>query len=187
MIAVIGEMAVSFTEKDGTWNMEFSGLGYEWACRLKDEGEDVLLLTVLPYGKTGKMMADELVSREIVFDPDIHLPLNPVISINGEWYMKSSSAISLSAEKLTDALSYFSDIKSVVVSSSLLSYNPSSSSILDSLSFMYPQPRVAVDTGCLASAVGQDEMMKRTIRELSSSLQSFIATDDKKAILDFVR
>ena len=101
--------------------------------------------------------------------------------------MRSSSSLALSTERLSDALSYFSDVKSVVVSSNLLSYNPVSSAILDSLSFMYPQPRVAVDTGFNPKAIGQEEMMRRRFEELSSCISSFLATDDKDAILDFLR
>ena len=187
MIAVIGEMTVSFRKNGDVWTRRFSGLGYNWAKKLKEEKNDVLLLTVLPFGDLGKEMADDLVSNSIVFDPDMHMPLNPVIEVENECFMRSSSSLALSTERLSDALSYFSDVKSVVVSSNLLSYNPVSSAILDSLSFMYPQPRVAVDTGFNPKAIGQGEMMRRRFEELSSCISSFLATDDKDAILDFLR
>ena len=62
MIAVIGEMTVSFRKNGDVWTRRFSGLGYNWAKKLKEEKNDVLLLTVLPFGDLGKEMADDLVS-----------------------------------------------------------------------------------------------------------------------------
>ncbi len=187
MIAVIGEMALSFDKSGSAWEKTFKGLGYEWAMRLKEEGKDVLLITVLPCGKSGNEMAEELVSKGIVFDPDLHLPLNPPIAVDGEWFLRSSSAVALSAEKLTDTLSYFHDIKSVVVSSSLLSYNPASSAVLDSLSFMFPQPEVFIDTSCSESAIGQKEILEKTLNSFSSAMERVLITDSKEEILTALR
>ena len=113
--------------------------------------------------------------------------MNPLVEINGEWLMKSSSVTAMSTEKLTSAFSYFSDIKSVVISSALLSYNPSSSAILDSVSFMFPQPKVVIDTGCSESAIGNKDMLERTLSLFSSACPDVLITDDKERILDFIR
>ena len=187
MIAVIGEMAVSFRKNGDGWSRSFSGLGYEWAARLRENGSDALLLTVLPSGGIGKEMADELVRCGIVFDPDMQRPLNPLVEIDGEWLMKGSSPVSLSTEQLTDAFSYFSDIKAVVISSALLSYNPSASSILDAVSFMFPQPKVVIDTSLPEGEKGQDELLKKTLDSFSSSVANLLITDKQDEILSFVR
>ena len=187
MIAVIGEMGISFRPCEDLWSKGFSGLGYDWVVKLRNEGLDTLLLTVLPFGKSGEEISEELVRLKAVFDPDMMEHMNPLVEINGEWLMKSSSVTAMSTEKLTSAFSYFSDIKSVVISSALLSYNPSSSAILDAVSFMFPQPKVAIDTGCSESAVGNKDMLERTLSMFSSACPNVLITDDKERILDFIR
>ncbi len=187
MIAVIGEMGVSFSPVDGRWEKSFSGLGYDWVSRLRAEKLDTLFLTVLPFGRTGREFSDELLRLGAVFDPDIRENMNLLIGIDGEWYMKGSASTALDAEKLTASFSYFSDIKSVVVSSSILSYNPSASATLDAVSFMFPLPRVAVDTGCEEGIIGNHDILERTLSAFSSSIPDVLITDDKSRILDFVR
>ena len=187
MIAVIGEMAVSFSRDGDNWRRNYAGLGYEWCRRLKEQGEDVLLLSVLPHGRIGREMADELVRLGVVFDPDMHMPLNPVFCVDGEWFFRSSSAISLSSEKLSDAFAYFSDIKAVVVSSALLSYNPSASAVLDAVSFLSSRPKVAVDASAAGSAIGQEEILKRTLSEFAACMPDTLIEENKEKILAFVR
>ena len=65
MIAVIGEMAVSFRRDGNGWKRSYTGLGYSWAVSLKEKGESVVLFSVLPAGRTGKEMAEELVDHEM--------------------------------------------------------------------------------------------------------------------------
>lgn len=186
MIAVIGEMATVFEKRDG-WHMEYGGMGYCWASRLKEEGQDALLLSVLPSGNVGKGMAEALVAKGIVFDPDLLQPMAPAISIDGEWFIRSSSSTALSAERITDAFSYFADIRSVVISSVLLSYNPAASAILDSVSFMSPRPRAAIDLSAPEGAIGSKDLMDRTLRSFSACVDDILISDDKEAILGFVR
>ncbi len=187
MIAVIGEMAVSFIPAEGSWEREFSGLGYEWAARLREMGKDVLLLTVLPHGRTGRDMADELVRLGVVFDPDMRAPLNPAVVIDGEWLLKGSAPVSLSTEKLSDAFSYFSDIESVVVSGTILSYNPAASAVLDAVSFMNPLPRVAVDTGYPEAAEGNASILERTLSGFRASVPGVLISSDRDEVLSLVR
>ena len=186
MIAVIGEMSLSFFPEGDKWVKKFSGKGYEWARKLKCD-EDVVFLSVLPMGDTGKEMAECLISNGIVFDPEMRSPLNPSIQVGKEIFIRGSAPITLSAERLSDALSYFSDIRSVVVSASLLSFNPSASAVLDALSFAFPQPRVAVDTDIPPLSGSNPELLDRTITQLKAVLKECLVSDSESEILSFLR
>lgn len=187
MIAVIGEMTVSFEKEGKLWSRKFSGRGYEWAKKLRENGEEVLFLSVLPYGGVGDDMENEIRNLGISYDKDLRMPLNPAIGIDGEWFIRSSAAVSISTERLSYSLSAFSDIKSVIVSSVLLSYNPSASAILDAVSFLYPQPRTAIDTSASEGAIGQSSILERTIGLFRSCMNDLIVSDNVDEILSFVR
>lgn len=186
MIAVIGEMSLSFIPEGDKWIKKFSGTGYEWALKLKAL-DSVVLLTVLPMGECGKEMAECLVDNGIVFDPDMHSPLNPAIKVGNEYFLRGSAPLTLSAEKLSDALTYFSDIRKVVVSSALLSYNPSASAVLDALSFASPQPKVAVDNSSPLCPGSNESLLEKTLSALKSAMGECLVSDSESEILGFLR
>ena len=187
MIAVIGEMAVSFRRDGNIWNRSYSGLGYSWAVSLKEKGESVVLFSVLPAGRTGKEMAEELVRKQILFDPDMLTPLNPAFEIDGEWFMKGSAPAAMETEKLSDAFTYFGDIQSIVISSRLLSYNPASSAVLDAVSFLSPFPKVFIDASAGEDTIGQKAILERTLREFSQCVPGTVIASDPGEILSALR
>ena len=179
-------MAVSFIPAADGWKMEYAGLGFEWARLLKERGCDVLLPTMLPLGKTGMMMASELDALGIAYDRDLRAPLQPAIFVDGECFMRSSAPVSLDAAKLSYSLSLHPGIEAAVVSPVLLSYNPSSSAILDSLAFLVPQPRIAIDMSAPEAALGQKGLLDGAIAAFRASVPSLLVSSDQDDILSFL-
>ena len=124
MIAIIGEMIPSFRKDGNGYVFSYTGIGYEWVEKLRRRGEKVLFLSPIPRGSIGKKICDELTEMGVFYDPDMLVSVNPPVKIDDEYIIRSSSMFTIDTEKLTDAFSYFSDIKSVVVSSAVLSANP---------------------------------------------------------------
>lgn len=187
MIAVIGEMAISFSADGGAWKREYTGLGYEWAVHLRERGVETALLSILPMGRIGEGMADELGRRGILFDPDLRLPLNPMLRIDGEWIMKGSAPFALSVEKLGEALSRMNGMTGVVVSSRLLSANPASSAVLDALSFLSPRPRIAIDTSPESGTLSDAAVLARTLDGFRASVPEAVISSSEAEISGAVR
>lgn len=186
MIASIGEMALSFVPEGNLWKSSYSGVGYLWASMLREKGADVLLECMLPHGKTGDGMRAELEMKGILYDESLCLPLPPAVSIGDEWFIRGSAPSALDAEKLSYSLSVHPGIDRVVISSVLLSYNPASSAIIDGVSFMYPLPRIAVDTSVPDGAAGSTEMMEKAVSVLRSSFPDALITENREEILSFL-
>ena len=81
------------------------------------------------------------------------------------------------------AFSYFSDIKSVVVSSAVLSANPSASAVLDALSFLSPLPEIVVDKSLPEGEIVNNDILERTLNGFRA-IPGCLITDDKEEILN---
>ena len=183
MIAIIGEMIPSFRKDGNGYVFSYTGIGYEWVEKLRRRGEKVLFLSPIPRGSIGKKICDELTEMGVFYDPDMLVSVNPPVKIDDEYIIRSSSMFTIDTEKLTDAFSYFSDIKSVVVSSAVLSANPSASAILDALSFLSPLPEIAVDKSLPEEEIVNNDILERTLNGFRA-IPGCLITDDKEEILN---
>ena len=114
-------------------------------------------------------------------------PLNPAFEIDGEWFMKGSAPAAMETEKLSDAFTYFGDIRSIVISSRLLSYNPAASAVLDAVSFLSPLPDVFIDASAGEDTIGQKAILERTLREFSACVPGTVIASDPSRILSALR
>ena len=180
MILVIGEMCSVFSPVgNGLYERRFSGVGYEWAKRL----DDCFFLTSLSADNAGTEMRSVLEETGMkgAFIPS-SLPSSVIAG--KDCYYRGTAPFSLSCEEMVLAVAGQS-FASAVVSSVILSFNPSASAVLDLLSFMSPQPRIAIDTSHNAS--GGENMRAKTIGEFRAAFPSLLVSDDADEILQFVR
>lgn len=91
--------------------------------------------------------------------------------------------MSLTEESILESIAGRS-FDSVVVSSVLLSYNPSASAVIDTLSFLYPQPRLAIDTSVEIEEGRNIEA--RAIGDARTGFSSLLVSSDKAAIASFL-
>lgn len=183
MIAIIGEMIPSFRKDGNGYVFSYTGIGYEWVEKLRRRGEKVLFLSPIPRGSIGKKICDELTEMGVFYDPDMLVSVNPPVKIDDEYIIRSSSMFTIDTEKLTDAFSYFSDIKSVVVSSAVLAANPSASAVLDALSFLSPLPEIAVDKSLPEEEIVNNDILERILNGFRA-IPGCLITDDKEEILN---
>ena len=142
MILVIGEIAEEYRKADdGTYRRLFSGTGLEWAERLPGS----YLLTVLASDNAAHDMSSYLSEKGIRHSSDFVSSLPSAVIADQDRHYMGTAPVSLQSEDIMERISSLS-VDAVVVSSVLLSYNPSSSAIIDTLSFLVPQPKLAIDT-----------------------------------------
>lgn len=167
MIAVIGEIIPSFRKSGDCYVFSYEGIGWKWIEKLSQEDRKVLFLSPIARGEIGRKICEKLIELGMIFDPDMLVPANPPLSVDGEHIIRSSSIFMLDTEHLTDAFSYFSDIDSVIVSSVLLSANPSASAVLDTLSFVSPAPRIAIDISAEEGEIMNHDILEKTLSGFS--------------------
>lgn len=181
MILVIGEMASQFSLDSGdSYRHSFSGNGYEWARRI---GKDCFFLTVMAEDKAAKGMKALLDDEGIAYSRGLVSPLPSAFVIDGDRYYRNTAPVSLTGESILEAIAGMS-FDSAVVSSVLLSYNPSASAIIDTLSFLLPQPRLAIDAS-IEIEEGRN-IAARTIGEARTGFRSLLVSSDKTEIASFI-
>lgn len=179
MILVIGEMAEEYVQvKNDEFRMCFSGIGYKWAKKLPQS----FFLTVLSRDRAGGMMQGELENDGIRYAKDlVSLLPSPIIGLDNHY--KGSAPLSLSAEDIMSNVSEL-EISSVLISSVLLSYNPSASAIYDALSFLSSELKVAIDDS-IRPAEGA-MLLAQTIGAFRSDFSNLIISSNESEILSFL-
>lgn len=181
MILVIGEMVSQFSHESGdSYRRSFSGIGYEWARRI---GKECFFLTVMARDKAAFEMRAALDAEGIAYSRDLTSSLPSAFVIDGDRYYRNTAPVSLTEESILESIAGRT-FDSVVVSSVLLSYNPSASAVIDTLSFLLPRPRLAIDTS-VEIEEGRS-IASRTIGEARVGFESLLVTSDKGAIASFI-
>ena len=98
-------------------------------------------------------------------------------------HYKGSAPTTLSSEDILECTAGMT-IDGVIISSVLLSYNPSSSAILDTVSFLVPQPKVAIDVS--VEADDGKNMLAKAIGEARISFSSLLVSDSDDEIKRFL-
>lgn len=181
MILVIGEIAEEYRKADdGMYRRLFSGTGLEWAERLPDS----YLLTVLASDNAAHDMSSYLSEKGIRHSSDLVSSLPSAVIAGQDRHYRGTAPASLQSEAIMERISSLS-VDAVVVSSVLLSYNPSSSAIIDTLSFLVPQPKLAIDTSIVVEE-GRN-IFSKAVGEARASFSSLLVSSDKAEIERFVR
>lgn len=181
MILVIGEMVSQFSHDGGdSYRRSFSGIGYEWARRI---GKECFFLTVMARDKASAEMRATLDAEGIAYSRDLVSTLPSAFVIDGDRYYRNTAPVSLTEESILESIAGRS-FDSVVVSSVLLSYNPSASAVIDTLSFLYPQPRLAIDTSVEIEEGRNIEA--RAIGDARTGFSSLLVSSDKAGIASFL-
>ena len=181
MILVIGEMVSLFSHDSGdSYRCSFAGIGYEWAARL---GKDCFFLTMMARDRAAEGMRAALESEGLAYSRDLVSALPSAFVIDGDGYYRNTAPVTLSSEDILVSLAGTS-FDAVVVSAVLLSYNPSASAIIDTLSFMTPQPRIAIDTS-IEIAEGRN-IEAKAIGEARTSFERLLVSSDRDEIASFL-
>ena len=181
MIAIMGDACLSLYEKeDGDFRCEVSGYGYRVAKNIAENGLFPALFCSLGSDKAGSLIVERLVEDEILFDPDIvRLPFKTNVCISfsdgsvSDFHQYSASAL-LNSQSLQSALSVHTNIKAVHLSSRILSFNPSSSAVIDQVLFLSPRPFIVVDLNEKA----EGPVAERGIETLCPYTDLFIVKED---------
>lgn len=155
MIFVIGEYLIELKENNNIYEINYGGHGLISSISCMKNNVQSAFLSPISSDKNGIKIVNYLVDEEILFDPDLcnnNFP-SPLLlksqNDNGkevdEYYIKNTAILLLTSEELLNTLSNHSDIKVISLGSFSMLMNPSSSSILDVISFMSPKPNIYID------------------------------------------
>ncbi len=179
MILVIGETAEEYRKINGDeYRRVISGIGLKWASAIKGS----YLLTVLSQDNAAHDTASILEERAIRYSALSSLLPSAVIA-GADRHYKGSAPTTLSSEDILECTAGMT-IDGVIISSVLLSYNPSSSAILDTVSFLVPQPKVAIDVS--VEADDGKNMLAKAIGEARISFSSLLVSDSDDEIKRFL-
>ena len=181
MILILSDAALLLKEKNsGEFVSAFTGFGYEVAKELSEKGIFPALFCTLGEDRAGAMIAEELIKSEILFDPDlIRLKANTNVVIeyaNGDRtsFFKSSASALLQEEMLSEAINVHTNIEAVLLSSSILSVNPSATSAIDQSLFISPRPFIAVDL----TDEAEGSVLERSLSMLSGEMDLVIMDEE---------
>lgn len=147
MIAVFGDVYVSFEKKDGQlYEKKVDGYGYSLVSKLAEKTELPFFFTALGSDSLKTFVLESLVEKRIMFDPDLSMmSLHTAHKIDDDEFFSSSALFSISEEAMSASVNMNTDINMVHVSPLILSRESSSSSVVDSISFISPSPFVVSD------------------------------------------
>lgn len=187
MIGIIGETCAEFypadleTEEDELFSYALGGTAVEAASELTDSGiDDFLIITKLSRDNIGLDTLDMLSDIEWAVSDLEPSPLLSPVDIMGDIRLRGTAASAIGTEELSELLS---DVKpdALVLTAPLLSVNPSASAIVDSVSFMSPQPIVIVDLGTDSREIISLEILKDSLNALAGAVESSFCIGDAVA------
>lgn len=164
MVFVIGEYVIDLVD-DGNnrYDIHLGGCGLNAAVACIKHDVPTAFLSPISQDANGLKVIDYLVEQELLFDPELCNNSAPstlalaTIQESGsakyDFYIKNTASMVMQSEQLLNALSMHSDIKVIHVGSLSMLMNPTSSAILDVLSFKTPKPIIFVDPNIRAQEV----------------------------------
>lgn len=180
MVLVVGEIAEEYRKIEGDeYRRVISGLGLEWAERIKDS----YLLTVLASDNASRDMSSCLASKGIRYSSGLVSTLPSAVIAGYDRHYRGTAPVSLASEDVIEFTAGL-DIEAAVVSSVLLSFNPSASAIVDALSFIVPQPRMAIDTSIVVEE-GRNTFSK-AVGDARASFTQLLVSSSKDEIAHFL-
>ena len=181
MVLVIGEIAEEYRQVNGDeYRRVLSGTGLEWAVRI----EGSYLLTILGSDNASHDISAYLEGKGIRYSCDLISSLPSAVISGPDRHYRGTALTALTSEDIVECTAGMK-IDAVVVSSVMLSFNPSASAIVDTLSFLVPQPRVAIDTSIMVEE-GRN-IYSKTVGEARASFPELLVSSDKDEIERFIK
>ncbi len=173
MIFVIGEYIIDLVENNDKYDIKLSGYGLNCAKACMDFEASSAFISAISNDVNGLKVINYLVENEILFDPDLcnnkfKSPLcfttkDENNKIKKDFYLKNTASMVLNSEELLNSLSNHSDIKAIHIGSLSMLINPTSSSILDVLSFITPRANIYVEPDIIISEIEKIPNWKKRV------------------------
>lgn len=183
MILIIGETLTEFYPLEGEigdedcYTCRMGGSLLEAAYWLEDSGiKNIMLASKFSHDNIGENYYSAL--EDLGFDI-AKLDKSPLLSpvdIIGDIRLRGTAASTITTEELTELL-YEAKPDAIVLTSPLLSLNPSASNIVDSVLFFTPAPLIIVDLGDNPTAIVSLEILKDSLNKLATSDKAYCIGD----------
>ena len=177
MVFIIGEYVIDLVDdNNNNYSCHLGGCGLNCAVACANQEAPTAFISPISQDANGKKVVNYLVEKEILFDPDLcNNPAPSTLALatidesgsaKYDFYLKNTASMVLSSEELLNSLSANNDIKVVHVASLSLVINPTSSAIVDVLSFLNPQPIIFVDPNIRAQEVVKIPNWKKKLTDI---------------------
>lgn len=166
MIVAIGE---AFVDTHG-----FGGCGWDTVVASATAGSSSAFISPISADMSGRAMVEELVERQILFDPD--LCGNEAPSMTQET-VDGTAPMHVDAAKLLSALRVNSDIRLIHIGSVTMQRKNPSETILSVLDRYEPRPVIALEPMIRAAEVKNRQETVRCLSEAMSRSDILIAQD----------
>ncbi len=177
MVFVIGEYVIDLVDDTkGNYACHLGGSSLNSAVACVNQGVPTSFISPISQDANGKKIINYLIDKAIIFDPDLCNSSAPstlalaTIEENGsakyDFYLRNTASMVLTSEQLLNSLSNHSEIRVVHVASLSMLINPTSSSILDVLSFLNPRPIIFVDPNIRAQEVEKIPNWKKRLTDI---------------------
>lgn len=194
MIFIIGEYVIDLVDdKNNNYIRHLGGCGLNCAIACANQEVPTAFVSPISQDANGKKVINYLIEKEILFDPDLcNNPAPSTLALatidekgaaKYDFYLKNTASMVLSSEELLNTLSANNDIKAVHVASLSLLINPTSSAIVDVLSFLNPRPIVFVDPNIRAQEVIKIPNWKKKLTDIFELANIIKLSDEDLAFI----